>query len=276
MDTPNSLIAKALIAREFPDFDCSTLPTDIPEFLVAQPWRNEACPAWRADAHDSLELWIDYADVSLREHPDTPGRFLVQTLDTSLASNEATVIYHDDDWERAKAALLAAVFAHTLGQHLTPDEMAQAIALNADLPADDTRTCHTQDFCDANMAMDEAFHLLFGRSFVPDEGEPTEQDFKLWNAAWTMARSNRFWAPVATPPAPAHDAPHDPLLEPAKPIDGPTLARAQAILARAQTELAALINAFQTMVEFHDGTDDGDNPILADARALLARILGEG
>ncbi len=44
-------------------------------------------------------------------------------------------------------------------------------------------TCATQDFCDANMIMDEAFTAVLGRDM--DVG--SEDDAALWNAAWDLA-----------------------------------------------------------------------------------------
>lgn len=202
MDNPNTLIAKALIAREFPDFDCSTLPADIPEFMIAQPWHNEACPSWRTE-DGRLELWIDYADVSLREFPDSEGRFFVQTRFEG-ADDRFTPLYHGDDWEAAKAALLphglAEAFSFQIREWLSPEELTEANRLNATA---DASTCHSHDFCDANMAMDAAYRKTVGRDFLPQgDAEPSEADTALWNAAWDIAKRNKFGVEEHSAPTP--------------------------------------------------------------------------
>ena len=57
------------------------------------------------------------------------------------------------------------------------DEMRKLNAVQAD-----PKICHSHDYCDANMAMAEAFESVVGR--VPS-GE--DADNSLWNAAWEIA-----------------------------------------------------------------------------------------
>lgn len=49
--------------------------------------------------------------------------------------------------------------------------------------------CHTHDFCDANMAMVEAFEF-FGLDTPEDQYGATS--FKLWNDAWDLAKRAEF------------------------------------------------------------------------------------
>ena len=52
-----------------------------------------------------------------------------------------------------------------------------------------TAICHSHDFLDANMAMDEVFTEALGRSVDAD----VAADAELWNAAWTLAKGARFF-----------------------------------------------------------------------------------
>lgn len=60
----------------------------------------------------------------------------------------------------------------------------------------DSGICHSHDFCDANMAMEEAFKKVVGREpfLSEDEGEAqekrTEEDSAVWSAAWDIAKAS--------------------------------------------------------------------------------------
>ena len=49
-------------------------------------------------------------------------------------------------------------------------------------------TCASHDYLDANMVMDEAFTIIFGR----DMDAASEDDAALWNAAWDLAVRHGF------------------------------------------------------------------------------------
>lgn len=51
---------------EFPDFPEADLPA-IPADFVDTSWHNNACPSFTSDEAE-LTVWIDYSDVSMREH----------------------------------------------------------------------------------------------------------------------------------------------------------------------------------------------------------------
>lgn len=54
----------------------------------------------------------------------------------------------------------------------------------------DEGICATHNYCDANMAMDEAFENAFGYS--PFENG-IDDSVELWNGAWSMAVANCFY-----------------------------------------------------------------------------------
>lgn len=90
-------------------------------------------------------------------------------------------------------ALLAREFGRTMTAYLTPRQMREANERNALLDWGGM-VCHSHDFCDANMAMDEAFRHVMNRDPIADiEAGMSEADCMLWNDAWDIARRHRFW-----------------------------------------------------------------------------------
>lgn len=78
---------------------------------------------------------------------------------------------------------IGAKFVETLREWLSPK--AFEIMQIRNTYEDDKGICHSHDFCDANMAMAEAFEMIVERE--PDVAD--EQDVIIWNAAWEHARS---------------------------------------------------------------------------------------
>jgi hypothetical protein len=87
-------------------------------------------------------------------------------------------------------ALIAERFATVLLDWLTPDEIVEMRRRNREDPSYSSGACASHDFCDANMAMMEAFESVVGHNMVPSDpnGEISEEDCRLWGDAWEMAR----------------------------------------------------------------------------------------
>jgi hypothetical protein len=83
---------------------------------------------------------------------------------------------------------IAKRFAEVLRAWLSPEEYAEMQRLNA-TPQYGWPICASHNFCDANMAMMEAFESVTGRMAIPDDGEMAESDCKLWGDAWDYARN---------------------------------------------------------------------------------------
>jgi hypothetical protein len=77
--------------REFPDFD--SLPA-VPAHWRDASWHNDACPFFIASP--SLGVFIDYADATLREYPDT-ARFIVVAMESGQHTESAALL-ESDDW----------------------------------------------------------------------------------------------------------------------------------------------------------------------------------
>lgn len=81
---------------------------------------------------------------------------------------------------------LAHEFSRVLREWLTDDEMEQVIERNAEV--DDPRVCASHDFCDANMAMYEAFERVMGHPIDTRK----KADVAMWDKAWNMAKASDF------------------------------------------------------------------------------------
>lgn len=81
---------------------------------------------------------------------------------------------------------LAHEFAAILRQWLTEEEMGLVNRANAE--EENSLVCHSGDFCDSNEAMALAFETVFGIPVDPQSDEHAT----AWNAAWTLAKTNRF------------------------------------------------------------------------------------
>jgi len=105
---------------------------------------------------------------------------------------------------------LARAFASTLLEWIGPGNLTQAIRRNRTETS--PLVCHSHDFCDANMAMEQAFYEVFERAPLMEcdaaEGRCTaaesDADLDAWNEAWEMARSREFF--VRLPFAPSRVA----------------------------------------------------------------------
>jgi hypothetical protein len=100
----------------------------------------------------------------------------------------------DMDFE-GKVVSVAKEFSRLLAGHLG-DDLAVAVQSNRDETCEGV--CHTHDYCDANMVMDEAMRNCgIDPDLARDEdGEPVEpfdtEFTNLWNAAWDLAKGVEF------------------------------------------------------------------------------------
>ena len=88
---------------------------------------------------------------------------------------------------------IARAFAAILAEEIGAANLAEAVRRNSEDGADQSEhICHSHDFCDANMCMDEALRehgvVMFADGEMPDE------TVDLFNAAWTLAKRNAFWS----------------------------------------------------------------------------------
>jgi hypothetical protein len=96
--------------------------------------------------------------------------------------------------KKVDAKTVAREFSKVLHSWLSKEEMALVVARNA--AQTDALICHSHDFCDANMAMAEAFSNLGLKTAadLSEGGENPEWDasVSLWNEAWGIAKAAQF------------------------------------------------------------------------------------
>lgn len=99
-------------------------------------------------------------------------------------------------WPSPIPAAVAKKFSKVLKKWLGKVKMQEVVRLNKE---NNDSCCASHDFCDANMAMDEAFTKVMGRSFEFNFEELTEKeaqnsaDTDLMNEAWDIAKANDFY-----------------------------------------------------------------------------------
>lgn len=80
-------------------------------------------------------------------------------------------------------------FSRVIRHWLDPWELAAAVAENRNIAARGQSHCATHDYCDANMAMEEAFVTVMG--YLPDATRHGS-DGPLWDAAWVLSKQREF------------------------------------------------------------------------------------
>lgn len=96
-----------------------------------------------------------------------------------------------------KVTDLAKEFGNVLKEWLTTDQMESVIRSNQ--RDKNEPWCSSHDFCDANMAMDEAFQKVMQREYVffnddkPESEQENIDDTDLTNTAWALAKENDFY-----------------------------------------------------------------------------------
>ena len=81
------------------------------------------------------------------------------------------------------------LFSRILHEWLPPAEMEQVVERNA--VQTDPLICHSHDFCDANMAMDQAMRDHHFDMTISEEGME-DSLILVWNAAWGVAKKSGF------------------------------------------------------------------------------------
>ena len=91
------------------------------------------------------------------------------------------------------ASELARSFADILGEWLTPEQFAEMRLRNVQYVNDNI--CASHDYCDANMAMIEAFNRVLGREPASWFANDSDADMRLMDEAWNIAKREYLTAP---------------------------------------------------------------------------------
>jgi hypothetical protein len=176
-----------LYQREFPDFDAATMP-----FLASvwkdQSWHNDTCPSFFHEEF-GLIIFIDYADKTLSEFPESPRFSLSQMVkDTDTKGEDywawpsdlgddktESLIISSDDWAEVEAHIMAEYMVHQCARDLKPAEWA-VVQSGA--------TCLDNMPYDTNFFWAEGVEFVRDRAMIlgGDEEEGAQADADLWNA----------------------------------------------------------------------------------------------
>lgn len=87
---------------------------------------------------------------------------------------------------------IAKEFSSLLAKEIGIDKMKDVKKLNIDDTNKDV--CHSHDFCDANMVMQDAFKVV-GIDLEKDFPDAVQNEFitDTWEKAWTLAKKNNFY-----------------------------------------------------------------------------------
>lgn len=89
---------------------------------------------------------------------------------------------------------IAEAFAEVMRQWLSPAEFTEMKALNETARFADG-CCASHNYCDANMAMMEAFDHVMQRSCTMGDSAQAEYDCAIWNDSWSLARKLYLGSP---------------------------------------------------------------------------------
>lgn len=115
---------------------------------------------------------------------DRTTQWQLDRMDIGATESDARAMIAFLDTDLSDANRLAGAFVIELFQTIGADNMTSVRKLNA-TPAYAGSICASHDFCDANMAMDQAFQELLNRE--PDM--QSDADCALWNEAWQIAKT---------------------------------------------------------------------------------------
>ena len=101
-----------------------------------------------------------------------------------LDIKEEGEIYQAEEDSRIEE--LKSAFIQVIQAWITAEDRTTIDLLNKN--ETDKNVCHTHDFCDANMAMDEAFQDVFDREFNLN----SQDDMNMVNLAWDKAKEQGF------------------------------------------------------------------------------------
>lgn len=112
----------------------------------------------------------------------------LSSFDELAFAISSIVIYDKDEMPRDEAvSKIATEFANVLRKWLGPVQFAKMQRRNM---KSEENVCASHDFCDANMAMAEAFETVLNR----EPNVSNASDTAIWNAAWDKAKAEELTA----------------------------------------------------------------------------------
>lgn len=158
-----------------------------------ESWHNDTCPRFENPKHN-ICIWVECTEPSKRQEA-TDNIFIVQPVE-EMSIN--TVLFQTDSEEQLAAFLIALEFSAILSSWLTAEQLKQAVELNQTEEYADA--CATHNYCDSNVAMAKAMEIVLDNQLLFEDGDfPIKgKHVDLFNAAWTIAKSNNFFLTLST------------------------------------------------------------------------------
>ena len=169
---------------------------DVPDGLINASSGNDVCPSVMTqpigNGNFYVQLFIDYPDVADREDPDS-DRYTVYAMSDGGDEIGEYSYYATDVYGCALTAVLGYRFALTIREWLTDGEWTAMRAKARQLAADGvTNVCPSHDYCDANVALLDAFTAIYGP--LPDDRRITDEAHVEMDKAHDFAFTHIFAA----------------------------------------------------------------------------------
>jgi len=198
-------IAMAQCVAAFGDFD--DLPDELDTLcrigtLTCTSYENDNCPSFMVPGfvpvQDAQMLFVEYLDEAFRGRAyrapgdPVPKRYTVITCGSDDAH------YHGDDLQTALFHLFLKTNVERVALAFVTDLLRRVGANKMRTIAERNRAqknpniCHTHDFVDANMFMDGAIKVVYGKSPADTGGEGigvmSDEMYLVWDLAWKKGK----------------------------------------------------------------------------------------
>ena len=169
---------------------------DVPDGLTGSSYHNDLCPSVMTQpigkGNFYVQLFIDYPDPADREEFDS-DRYTVYVMSDGGDEIGEYSYYATDVYGCALTAVLGYRFAVNIREWLTDGEWTAMRAKARQLAADGvTNVCPSHDYCDANVALLDAFTNIYGP--LPDDRRIVDEAHVEMDKAHDFAFTHIFAA----------------------------------------------------------------------------------
>lgn len=169
-----------LVAREFREYDVSTLPT-VPEGFYCGAWHNDAMPIWYEGDSGSeptageLRLAIDYPDQSLREFPELEHRY---HLEIYRDDSDLDQLVSSNDWDDILTTVAFVRYVRDLGLGFHVDTRGRDY-----IRGDGSRWFSNEQAEAYDIVVDDMHEVA----------DPYEVAIKVWRVLGLVEETPSFW-----------------------------------------------------------------------------------
>ena len=168
---------------------------DVPDGLINASSGNDVCPSVMTEPTNNIpsfyvQLFVDYKDPADREDPDS-DRYTIYVMTDD--GDHYTDHYTTDVYGCALTAVLGYRFAVNIRDWVTDVDWTAMRAKARQLAADGvTNVCPSHDYCDANVALLDAFTSIYGP--LPDDRRIVDEAHVEMDKAHDFAFTHIFAA----------------------------------------------------------------------------------